>query len=112
MRYYALISNDGDNRLTAEPEDGLLLDLTSIDPDLTDLEDLPIAASLSGTNIDEIASRILSDGEADRFELRLSEYQGREEETKIRLYLETEFVSRRRADTCQRPYRDSTGRSR
>ena len=69
MRYYALISNDGDNRLTAEPEDGLLFDLTSIDPDLTDLEDLAIAASLSGTNIDEIASRILSDGEADRFDL-------------------------------------------
>ena len=69
MRYYALISNDGDNRLTAEPEDGLLLDLTSIDPDLTDLEDLAIAASLSGTNIDEIASRILSDGEADMFDL-------------------------------------------
>jgi 2-dehydro-3-deoxy-D-arabinonate dehydratase len=69
MRYYALISADGDSRLTVEPKDGLLFDLTSLDPDLTDLEDLALAAALTRTGIDDVASGILKSGDADRFDL-------------------------------------------
>ena len=69
MRYYALISTDGDSRLTVEPQDGLLLDLTSVDPDLTDLEDLALAAALTRTDVDGVASGILESGDADRFDL-------------------------------------------
>ena len=43
-------------------------------------------ASAEAFRAEQIAQ---ASGEAARFELRLSEYQGREEETKIRLYLET-----------------------
>ena len=69
MRYYALISADGDSRLTVEPQDGILLDLTSVDPDLTDLEDLALAAALTRTDLDDVASGILDSGDADRFDL-------------------------------------------
>ena len=80
MRYYALISADGDSRLAAESVDGVLLDLTSLDPDLTELDDLALAAALSGTNIDEIASRVLNSGDADKFDLgELMDYSRRGE---------------------------------
>ncbi len=69
MRYYSLISADGDTRLAVEPLDGSLMDVTSLDPELTDLEDLALAASLSGGSIDDITNRILGSGDADRFDL-------------------------------------------
>ncbi len=69
MRYYTLISNDGDARMVVETPDSLALDLTSVDPDLTDLADLLLASSLAGVSIDEIAERVLSGGDADRFDL-------------------------------------------
>ena len=69
MHYYALVSNDGDSRLVVETPDHLALDLTSLDPDLTDLADLILASTLSGTSIDDIADLILETGDADRFDL-------------------------------------------
>ena len=69
MRYYSILSADGDNRLAVEPLDGTLVDVTSLQPELADLEDLALAASLSGGSIDAITARILSSGDADRFDL-------------------------------------------
>ncbi len=69
MHYYALVSNDGEARLIVETPQHLALDLTSLDPDLTDLADLILASTLSGASIDEIADRILETGDADRFDL-------------------------------------------
>ena len=69
MRYYTLISNDGEARLIVENHQSIAMDLTSLDPDLTDLSDLLLAASLSGSSVDEIAQLILETGNADRFDL-------------------------------------------
>ena len=69
MHYYALVSNDGEARMIVETPQHLALDLTSLDPDLTDLADLILASTLSGASIDEIADRILETGDADRFDL-------------------------------------------
>lgn len=69
MRYYSILSADGDNRLAVEPQDGTLVDVTSLQPELTELDDLALAASLSGRSIDDITARILSSGDADHFDL-------------------------------------------
>ena len=69
MRYYTLVSNDGDARLVVETDNSIALDLTSVDPDLTDLNDLLLGASLSGMSVDEIANLVLESGDADRFDL-------------------------------------------
>ena len=69
MRYYTLVSNDGDARLVVETDNSIALDLTSVDPDLTDLSDLLLGASLSGMSVDEIANLVLESGDADRFDL-------------------------------------------
>ena len=69
MRYYALVSSDGDARLIVETPRGLALDLTSLDPDLTDLADLLLASSLTGMPVDDVADLILETGDADRFDL-------------------------------------------
>ena len=69
MRYFSMISADGDSRLAVEPLDGTLVDVTSLQPELTELEDLALAAALSGGSIDDITARILGSGDADRFDL-------------------------------------------
>ncbi len=69
MRYYKLITAEGEPRLTVEAEEGVLSDLTSLDEDLVDLEDLALAASLSQLDIDELAERILDSGLADTYDL-------------------------------------------
>ncbi len=69
MKYYSLISNDGDSRVIVETANGIALDLTSVEPDLVDLADLIQASFLSGAAIDEIANRVLESGDADRFDL-------------------------------------------
>lgn len=68
MRYYALTANDGDARLVAETADAAL-DLTSVEPELTDVADLLLASWLTGETVDEIARGILESGSADRFDL-------------------------------------------
>ena len=69
MRYYKLIQAEGDQRLAVEVEEGSLADLTSIDADVADVEELVRAASLSGRSIDEIALGLLDTGPADFYDL-------------------------------------------
>ena len=69
MRYYTLVSNDGDTRVVVETPRGMAYDLTSLEPDLVDMADLVQAGFLSGVTLDDIARRLLSNGDADRFDL-------------------------------------------
>ena len=69
MRYYKLIESEGESRLTAEVEDGILADLTSIDEGVIDVENLAMAASLAGGDIDQVASWLLGSGQAETYEL-------------------------------------------
>ena len=69
MRYYTLVSNDGDTRVVVETPRGMAYDLTSVEPDLVDIADLVQAGFLSRVTPDEIARRLLSDGNADSFDL-------------------------------------------
>ncbi|MFQ5933415.1 MAG: fumarylacetoacetate hydrolase, partial [Dehalococcoidia bacterium] len=69
MRYYKLVSTDGDSVLAVEREEGVLSDLTSLDEDLTEVEELALAASLSGLGIDELATRLLDSDPADSYDL-------------------------------------------
>ena len=69
MRYYSLVSTDGDARLVAEKPGVMALDLTSVEPELTDLADLLLASYLSGESVDEIADEIIGSGIPDGFDL-------------------------------------------
>ena len=69
MKYYRLIGEGEEPVLTVEREPGVLVDLTSIDADLTDIEDLALAASLTGLTIDEVAVRLLDSGDGDTLDL-------------------------------------------
>ncbi len=69
MRYYKLITSEGDTRLTVETAEGVLSDLTSVDEDLTEIDDLALASALSGPTIDELATRILESGQPDEYDL-------------------------------------------
>ena len=69
MRYYTLASNDRDTRVVVETPRGMTYDLTSLEPDLVDIADLVQAGFLSGVTPDDIAKRLLSDGNADSFDL-------------------------------------------
>ena len=69
MRYYQLVATDGEPRLAVEPEEGVLADLTSLDVDLTGVEDLALAASLSGLDLDRLTERVLDSGESDTYQL-------------------------------------------
>lgn len=65
MKYYRLISAEDGNRLAVETQEGVLTDLTSLDEDLTNLEELASAASISGYTIDEITERLMESGQPD-----------------------------------------------
>ncbi|MCY3544733.1 MAG: fumarylacetoacetate hydrolase family protein [Chloroflexi bacterium] len=69
MKYYSLIGADGDARLAVEARDGVLADLTSLHEELVALEDLALAAALSGESIDVLAQRLLDGGTADEYDL-------------------------------------------
>ena len=69
MKYYSLIGADGDARLAVEAQDGLLSDLTSVHPELEVLEDLVLAAAVSGQSIDDIARQIVEGGAEDEYSL-------------------------------------------
>ena len=69
MRYYTLVSNDGDTRVVVETPRGMAYDLTSVEPDLVDMADLVQAGFLAGVATDDVANRLLSAGDADRFDL-------------------------------------------
>ena len=69
MKYYRLISAEDGTRLAVETQEGVLTDLTSLDEDVTDLEDLASAASISGLTIDEVAERLMQTGQPDLIQL-------------------------------------------
>ena len=69
MKFYRLFSSGGEPILAVETNDGVLSDLTSVAEDITDVEDLALAASLSGTALDEVASNILQSGEPETYDL-------------------------------------------
>ena len=69
MKYYRLVDIGGDTRLVVEAESGVLADLTSVEEDVVDLEDIVRTASLSGLSIDEIARGLLKSGPCDTYDL-------------------------------------------
>ena len=69
MKYYRLFSSGGEPILAVETDDGVLSDLTSVAEDITEVEDLALAASLSGTALDAVASNILQSGEPETYDL-------------------------------------------
>ena len=69
MKYYSLIGADGDARLVVEASEGVLSDMTSVHPELEVLEDLALAAVVSGQSIDDIARQIVEDGAPEEYDL-------------------------------------------
>ena len=69
MRYYQLVATDGEARLAVEPEEDVLADLTSLDEDLTGIDDLALAASISGLDLDRLTEGVLDSGEPDTYQL-------------------------------------------
>ena len=69
MRFYRLLYDDANLALAVETPGGALVDLTSIDPDLTEIEDLALASSLSGISIDEAARSLVEAGDGDTLDL-------------------------------------------
>ena len=68
MRYYRL-NGHGESRLGVEAQDGVLADLTSVDEEVVDIDDLALAASLSGRSIDDVARRLLDSGQPETYDL-------------------------------------------
>ena len=69
MRYYKLTRANGETRLSVEAEDGVLIDLTSIDEEVTEFEDIALAASLAQRDIDEVTRGLLGRGLAEDYDL-------------------------------------------
>lgn len=69
MKYYGLVSTRGERRLAVEYQEGVLADLTSVEPALDRLDELAMAASLSGDTIDSLASRVLETSTAETHSL-------------------------------------------
>lgn len=69
MKYYGLIGADGDTRLAVEAQDGVLYDMTSVHHELEVLEDLALAAAVSGQSMDALAQQIIAGGDTDEYSL-------------------------------------------
>ena len=69
MKYYRLIDSAGGPRLAVEAEEGALTDLTSVDEDVTDVEDIAHAASLSGASMDEVAGSLMDAAQGEAYAL-------------------------------------------
>ena len=69
MKYYSLIGVGGDARLAVEASEGVLSDLTSVYQELEVLEDLALAAAVSGQSMDALAQQVIEGGEADEHSL-------------------------------------------
>ena len=69
MKYYSLIGVDGDARLVVETSDGTLADLTSVHHELEALDDLALAAALSGQSIDVLAQQIIESGAPEEYSI-------------------------------------------
>ena len=90
MRFYRLLYDDANLALAVETPDGSLVDLTSIDPDLTEVEDLALAASLSGVSIDEVTRNLVGPGDGDVLDLE-SIVEGSRERGATGPYLDRPF---------------------
>ena len=69
MKYYSLIGADGHAGIAVEAQEGVLSDLTSVHPEIEVLEDLVLAASVSGGSIDDIAQQIVESGAPEEYSL-------------------------------------------
>ena len=69
MKYYSLIGAEGDIRLAVEAQGGALADLTSVHHELEALEDLALAAAVSGQSIDTLARQIVEGGAPEEYSL-------------------------------------------
>ncbi|MDE2822259.1 MAG: hypothetical protein OXK79_01985, partial [Chloroflexota bacterium] len=70
MRYYRMTNVDGDTVIGVEAEPGRVTILTDIKPDVSDIRDLILAASLSGSGMDEITMALLEEvGEPESVDL-------------------------------------------
>ncbi|MDE2718404.1 MAG: fumarylacetoacetate hydrolase family protein [Chloroflexota bacterium] len=70
MRYYRMTNVDGDTVIGVEAEPGSVTILTDIKPDVSDIRDLILAASLSGAGMDEITMALLEEaGEPETVDL-------------------------------------------
>ena len=65
MRYFRLVSAQGDLRIAVEVDEGVLSDITSVDEDISQIDDLAMAAALSGDTIDGVVRRMFSMAQAD-----------------------------------------------
>ena len=71
MKYFRLVASNGDSVLAVETADGVLSDLTSLDGELTEIEDLALASYLSGVDMDTLTSRLLEQwSEATTYDLQ------------------------------------------
>ena len=69
MRYYRLIDTAGAQRLAVETSDGKLADLTSVDEDMIDVEELVRASYLSDVSIDTLVQRLVEGKSPEIYEL-------------------------------------------
>ena len=91
MRFYRLLYDDANLALAVETPDGALVDLTSIDPDLTEIEDLALASSLSGISIDDAARSLIEAGDGDTLDLEAITDASRERSSGSGPYLDRPF---------------------
>ena len=91
MRFYRLLTEGANLALAVETPDGSLVDLTSIDPDLTEIEDLALASSLSGITIDEAARNLIEAGDGDSLDLKAIVDGSRERGANSGPYLDRPF---------------------
>ena len=91
MRFYRLLTEGANLALAVETPDGSLADLTSIDPDLTEIEDLALASSLSGITIDEAARNLIEAGDGDSLDLKAIVDGSRERGVNSGPYLDRPF---------------------
>ena len=85
MRYYRLIGERGSTTLAVETEGGALADLTSVDEDVIEIDDLAMAASLSGMDIDSLAANLLESGDAETLDLSRILEDSRSDEGALRM---------------------------
>ena len=91
MRFYRLLTEGANLALAVETPDGSLVDLTSIDLDLTEIEDLALASSLSGITIDEAARNLIEAGDGDSLDLKAIVDGSRERGVNSGPYLDRPF---------------------
>ena len=62
MKYYRMTDLDGETVIGVEAEPERVTVLTYIQPDITDIRDIVLAASITGMSMDDVATRLLDEG--------------------------------------------------